>query len=346
MNNKYIFLLLSIISCQTKAQVFSGEYNAEWQWDCNKNNNFINQLQLELNIPVFRGRGTIQAATLHLAKTNGSVIDDWQGYSNIEADNMFASIAVLGYMHELKGAHFFIGVRNVNEDFFTSDVTSLFANSSCGIFPTIAASYPIANYPFSGLTAYFDVESSGWTFRNSLYNGAGYNGWKRHDNPFIVRPAKDGIFNISQLEYSCKDAKYFAGVAVSTRQYSIDTDGNMLSSDYAHSKTTCAWWVYGEQPVWRVGKKGISCMLQYSENTCRKNGCSRYGEIGGAYNDSLNNCGISAQYARFRQGEEYSVEVTWRYQLREHLSIQPSCQYISNKNGNFITLCTRIKYDF
>lgn len=106
MNNKYIFLLLGIISCQAKAQVFSGEYNAEWQWDCNKSNNFINQLRLELNIPVFRGRGTIQAATLHLARTNGSVIDDWQGYSNIEADNMFASIAVLGYMHELKGAHF------------------------------------------------------------------------------------------------------------------------------------------------------------------------------------------------------------------------------------------------
>ena len=110
-------------------------------------------------------------------------------------------------------------MRNVNEDFFTSDVTALFLNSSEGIFPTVASSYPIANYPYSGLTLYFDVTKGGWTFRNSLYNGAGYNGWKAHDNPFLVRPKKDGIFNMSQLEYEHKGGKYFAGAAVHTRQY-------------------------------------------------------------------------------------------------------------------------------
>lgn len=41
--------------------------------------------------------------------------------------------------------------------------TSLFTGSSCGIFPTISASYPIANYPLAGLTVYFDVSFGGWT---------------------------------------------------------------------------------------------------------------------------------------------------------------------------------------
>lgn len=136
-------------------------------------------------------------------------------------------------MHEWQAAHLFVGVRNVNEDFFTSDITTLFINSSCGIFPTIAASYPIANYPFSGLTVYFDVSRGGWTFRNSLYNGTGYNGWKRRDNPFLVRPAKDGVFNISQLEYAHSGAHYFAGVAVHSRQYTVGTDGEMPSADAA-----------------------------------------------------------------------------------------------------------------
>ena len=168
----------------------------------NKKTNWVNQLRLDLSVPVFNGKGSFEAATLHLAKTGESVIGDWQGFSNIEADDMFAAIAVLGYMHEWKAGHLFVGVRNVNEDFFTSDVTALFTNSSCGIFPTVAASYPIANYPLSGLTVYFDVTKGGWTFRNSIYNGSGYNGWTAHDNPFLVRPKKDGIFNISQLEYS------------------------------------------------------------------------------------------------------------------------------------------------
>lgn len=31
---------------------------------------------------------------------------------------MFAAIAILGFMHEWKSGHVFLGVRNVNEDFF------------------------------------------------------------------------------------------------------------------------------------------------------------------------------------------------------------------------------------
>ena len=123
----------------------------------NRNTNLINQLRLELSVPIGKGKDSFEAATLHVAKTNDGIIDDWQGFSNIDADNNFAMLAVLGYMHEWNSGHLFVGVRNVNEDFFTSDVTALFQNSSEGIFPTVASSYPIANYPYSGLTLYFDV---------------------------------------------------------------------------------------------------------------------------------------------------------------------------------------------
>ena len=255
-------------------------------------------------------------------------------------------LAVLGYMHEWNSGHLFVGVRNVNEDFFTSDVTALFQNSSEGIFPTVASSYPIANYPYSGLTLYFDVTKGGWTFRNSLYNGAGYNGWKAHDNPFLVRPKKDGIFNMSQLEYEHKGGKYFAGAAVHTRQYPINEDGEMVSADDSKGKTTCAWWIYGEQSVWKAGDKNISCMVQYSENTSHQNACYRYAELGGAYQDEKNECGLSGQYARFQQGSEYSLEVTWKRQLTESISLQPSFQYIKNDNGDFTALSARLYVNF
>lgn len=194
-----ILLLCSINVCQSRAQSISGVYTTEWQWNMKQKTNWVNQLRLDMSLPLGKGNNSIEVATLHVAKTDDTIIDDWQGFSNIEADNMFAAIAVLGFMHEWKSGHVFLGVRNVNEDFFTSDVTSLFLNGSEGIFPTIAASYPIANYPLSGLTLYFDVTRGAWTFRNSLYNGVGYNGWKRHDNSFLVRPKKDGIFNNSNI---------------------------------------------------------------------------------------------------------------------------------------------------
>lgn len=201
MKRKILLIIFSIAPCLSFAQEFSGELTSEWQWDMNKRTNWVNLLRLNMRLPLANGKGAFEAATLHVAKTKEeTILSDWQGFSNIEADNMFAAIAVLGYMHTWRNAHLFVGVRNVNEDFFTSNETLLFTNSSCGIFPTIAASYPIANYPFSGLTLYFDVTRGPWTFKNSLYNGTGYNGWKGNDNPFLVRPKRDGVFNISQLE--------------------------------------------------------------------------------------------------------------------------------------------------
>ena len=43
------------------------------------------------------------------------------------------------------------------------------------------------------------VTKGGWTFRNSLYNGAGYNGWKAHDNPFLLKSgvSKGNKYNVT-----------------------------------------------------------------------------------------------------------------------------------------------------
>ena len=342
----YLCLLAgSIFALPCFSQCFSGSYTAEWQWNTNKKTNWLNLLRLDLNLPIKSGTDYLEAATLHMAKAKEGIGTDWQAFSNIEADNNVAALAVLGYRHAWENANVFLGVRNVNEDFFTSDVTSFFVNSSCGIFPTIAASYPIANYPFSGLTVYFDVSRNGWTFRNSLYNGVGYNGWRRHDNPFLVRPKKDGVFNISQLEYSHRDGHYFAGVAVHSRQFAVDEEGELLTESPA-AETSCAWWAYGEQPLWKTEEKSISVMAQYSENTCHSNACRRYGEVGCVYQDSRNACGLSGQYALFQQGREYSVEMTWRRQLTRSLGVQPCCQYVTNADGDFFVVCARLCYDF
>ena len=345
---KRIFLFITCTSCfsLSHAQEFGGVYTTEWQWDMNKNTNWLNLLRLEMNLPLNNGKGAFEAATLHVAKSNEGILGDWQGFSNIEADNNVAAIAVLGYMHEWKHGHLFVGVRNVNEDFFTSDATALFLNSSCGIFPTIAANYPIANYPYSGLTLYFDITKGGWTFKNSLYNGVGYNGWNRHDNPFLVRPKKDGIFNMSQLEYAYSGGQYFAGAAIHTRQFPVDEQGELSSADDAKSKTTCAWWIYGEQQLWTIADKSLTAMLQYSEIASHESCCYRYAAAGCTYKDSHNECGLSGLYARYQQGKEYTLELTFKRQLSESISIQPSFQYISNDDGDFTAAALRLCYSF
>ena len=88
------------------------------------------------------------------------------------------------------------------------------------------------------------------------------------------------------------------------------------------------------------------CMAQYSENTSRKNECYCYAEMGCAYRDSLNECGLSGQYVRFQEGNEWSVELTWRRQLSETVAVQPSFQYINNANGQFTVLSARLCLSF
>lgn len=91
---KHLFIILScLLPCLCSAQTFSGEYTAEWQWDMKRNTNWLNLLRLNLNVPVFDGKGTIEASTLHIAKTNETIIADWQTFSNIEAENNVAAVA-------------------------------------------------------------------------------------------------------------------------------------------------------------------------------------------------------------------------------------------------------------
>ena len=152
MKHSILIILGCINSYLSYAQCFHGEYTTEWQWDMKKETNWVNLLKLNLSVPVWNRMGSFEATTIHVAKTNECIIDDWQTFSNIEEENELAAIAVLGYMHEWKECHLFVGIRNLNEDFFTSDVTSLFTNSSCGIV-TIQRSNTIDNQLFCAMVS-------------------------------------------------------------------------------------------------------------------------------------------------------------------------------------------------
>lgn len=94
------FLLTALctpIALFSSAQVFSGTYTTEWHWDMHKKTNWVNQLRLNLNIPLCDHKASIEASTLHMAKTNATITGDWQTFSNIEVDNCVAAIAVLGF---------------------------------------------------------------------------------------------------------------------------------------------------------------------------------------------------------------------------------------------------------
>ncbi len=324
---------------------FEGEMTSEFQWNFNDKVNWVNLLALNLELSPWEG-GALQLQTNHTVKTHETIIDDYQGFSNIEEDNLFCAIMVLDYFQEFGdddlGFDFAVGVRNMNEDFFVSDIASFFTSSSPGILPTISASYDIANYPVASLGLHLDFKFSGFTLSNSFYNGVGHNGWTSDDNPFIFRPKEEGIFDALQLAYENEDSgtSAFAGACFHTRQF--DGDAEIIAE-----KSTCAWWLYLEQQLCANDKNYLSLMAQYSENTNKDNECYRYAELGfvGGFNDR-NTVGLSYQFAQFQESDEHSLELSWNSQINDVVSLQPTAMYIHNDNGDYGILSMRLILSF
>ncbi|MCD8282991.1 MAG: carbohydrate porin [Prevotella sp.] len=348
-----IFAAMCGVSATGFAQTLSGEYTAEWEWGMkSKNTNFVNLLRLDFDWSPWKN-GTIEAATLSIARTNDPVIDDLQLYSSVYEENCFAAIAVLGYKHSWKNANLFVGVRNSNEDFFTSDGTGLFTSASPGIFPTIGSSYPIANYPVSSLNVTFDITFGNWTITEALYNGVGYNGWKKNDNPFLVRPKRDGVYDEIQVAYETEKSFYSVGAAMHSKFFTYDEDGDFT----CENKFSAALWAYGEQTVWESeDDQRVRLMAQVSANTKAASACSTYAEVGCIYDYKQNTVGISGQYGRFHDydsfervyvpTDEYSVELTWHRDITEHIAIQPAFHYIRTGKENNTVLLGRFTYSF
>ncbi len=340
------------LSSATFAQTFSGEYTGEFAWGMNKRTTFVNLLRFDFEYSPWRN-GNIEAATLHIARTNDPVIDDLQLYSSVYEENNFAAIAVLGYKHSWKNANLFVGVRNSNEDFFTSDGTSLFTSASPGIFPTIGSSYPIANYPVSSLNVTFDITFGNWTITEALYNGVGYNGWRSNDNPFLVRPKRDGVFDELQVAYETDDSFYSIGAAMHTKFFTYDEEGDFTNEN----KFNAALWAYGEQTVWSgANDQRLRVMAEVSANTARNSACSTYAEVGCIYEYKQNTMGVSGQYGRFHDydaysgiynpTDEYSVELTYLREINDHISLQPAFHYVRTGKDDNTVLLGRFIYSF
>ena len=129
-----LFLSLAAVSCHCGlAQELQVSYTTELQSDFKQGSNWVNLLRLDFTHSLGK-HTTLQAATISTARTRSeSLADDFQTFSNIEEENHPLALATLGVQQQFGHSSLFFGIRNLNEDYFTSPATSLFTNSSCGI---------------------------------------------------------------------------------------------------------------------------------------------------------------------------------------------------------------------
>ena len=318
------------------AQNMALDYTTEIQTNFGKNYNWVNLLSLSGELPSEKiskrwKNGLFQIEIISINKiVEERITDDLQVFSNIEEDKLPISPFLLGYTHQWKKITLFGGVRNVNQDYFTTPYTSFFTHSSAGTFPTLSNNFPLANYPLSGVCLHFEYEPiQNLVFKSSLYNGVAHDLRKNPLRAFTVNLSNDGIFSISELSYT--QNKFCSGT------YSL---GIALHAFGKQVNATYSIWGTVEQTVFNNDRKEIGCIIHGGFAPPAKNECSYYFATGCYFAGLLtkqkrDKLGIYLNATEISGIREQTLEITWQYQIIDAIAIQPTFHCI--RTGKKIT---------
>lgn len=309
---KFVSLLMVAWMQQLCAQQLGVWYDSELQTDFKGHYNYANLLYLSADYPLGE-RFRLSAATMSIYKTRKEpLLDDLQGFTNIDADNLPFTLAVAGIGWQVNDRHsLFVGIRNVDEDYITSDVTSLFINSSCGIFPTLSCNMDIATYPLASMGLHYCYKAPSFCLQASVYNGQGYSRLSGSANLWRFCPHSDGLFGIAQIDWQRGKGHYYVGAA----------QHGGIGSEMA---TRSALWAYTEQTL----TEQVALIADYSHAFGRSCDCIDFAGLGCQYSKGCSMLGLFTDYARFRHDSEWATELTYKLDLNKYLFVQYSFQMI------------------
>ncbi len=297
---------------------FGLELTSELQATNKGDYNNTNLLRLDASLPIGRNV-SIEAASISTYMTaSESIGDDLQTFSNLDAGNIPFALSVCGVSwtytslprESRRGAShsLFMGIRNMNEDYFCSDVTSFFTNSSCGVYPTISANYPIANYPVASMGIHYCYDGGPIKVQASLYNGTGYNRFTGRNNVFRFCPKDDGVFGMAEVSYNRGGGYYCIGNAL-----------------HCNERLSATPWFYTEQHICNT----LSLLVGYSHAFDATGECKDFIGIGAHYQQKKCELGMFTDYACFVNAKEFATEITLKYNATDNLYVQPIFHLIS-----------------
>lgn len=306
---------------------WGAELTSELQFTHTGDCNFANLLRLNASVTLGRTLSADVASISTYMTSKESIGGDLQVFSNLDAGTIPFALSVCGLNWEIDESNsLFAGVRNMNEDYFTSPVTSLFGNSSCGIFPTISYNYPIANYPVASVGMHYkynkviDTADKGGqkalTVQASLYNGVGYNKFFGRESVFRFCPKDDGLYGVAQIDYQHRGSSYFLGACGHYGRVEED-------EGYRYNLGTTVW-TYAEQQI----TERLHLMACYSHAFLSESFCTDFVGIGGKYSWKKCEGGIFTDYAYFSGSCESATELTCNIRLNSYISIQPAAHLI------------------
>ena len=315
-------------------------------------------LQLDLEMIVHWGGATVYASALypHGNGLSRQFTGDFNILSNIDAYNSFR-LFELWFQQDFFGdkASIRIGQMSADIEFYQSQWSNIFINSCFGTFPTISFGTELPIYPVGGLGARVDfhplssavVRAAVFDSNPGLASTTDLHGLRFHLNPstgLII--LAEAVYQIMpSLQNRGKEEDYTLGAYYDSRPFSgsfVEPNHHSNGGFYAIVDRL----LYRKEPYLNAQSKktGLGAFSSFSLAPTDRNQVSFYADCGINYDGpfpgrDIDVFALALSYTKIsdddlvngvpvHSGHETVLEATYRFQVTDHLYIQPDFQYI------------------
>ena len=254
---------------------------------------------------------------------SADVIGDLQTVSNIEAPNTF--LLYEAWFEQQFGELFsvLVGFHDLNSEFYVSEYSSLFLNSSPGIGAEISGNVPVSIFAKTGLAVRLHLHPTEHLYiQAAVYDG---------DPATRALKGSEGKMYIIESGITSDSGSYKLGYWQHTAN--ITFNGHNYSSDYGY---------YGiiDQTLLTLGAgRSIGAFIRWGGVPGSRNEITSHTEFGLHMHGliparSEDDFGIAFIRANTHRGQESVYEFTYRAQLSSWLAVQPSLQVVRHPGSD------------
>ena len=292
------------------------------------------------------GEFLIHGANSHGGEPSANLIGDFQVASNIEAGN-HTFLYELWFKQTFSNVTVTAGLQDMNIEFASSDVASVFLNSSFGVQSVISDNIAAPIFPLTspGITFCWTT-SEKIVLKSAIYKG---NPIDFGANPYNLKWDLKHIESLlwiteGQYKWTGNQKKHnVLKAGVFLHEHDIDNDvvnsetGEILSYDYG-------LYTIGDHLIHSNGTHELSIFYQLGVSPRNDNfgyigaGCVYTGLFSKKGADVLGLAVADGMLTKERGRDETTFELTYKVQISDQIYLQPEMQYVVHPGGSDLQL--------
>jgi porin len=287
------------------------------------------------------GTFLVTGADTHGGNPSADLVGDFQVISNMEADNL-TYLHELWYRQDLGKLSLIVGLQDLNAEFVSTENGGLFLNSSFGTHSTISSNVPSPIFPLTSLGAFVQyVFTEKATAKFAVFDGMPEDLDYNPHNISWNLDSDGGYLAFAELDVATVLTEKYPGMYKIGAYYhnhnEIGSSADPTDLDEDHG-----FYLTADQNLYNtVGGKSLDAFVQLSispkfqnDNYCYLGAGMNYtGLLSRKKNDVL---GLAVAHARLQNsvnGNETTLELTWRVRFCDALFVQPDFQYVIHPAG-------------